>query len=112
MASPVFLHNFGIDSTPLVVRPSPFGSRPPSLPTARSVTVARVASPHASDRAYQPIFLRALKRYFETNMRLVKMGDLVAVGIHVEDARILDNQADPDSTEDSTIENTAFLDHE
>jgi hypothetical protein len=45
-------------------------------------------------------------------MRLVKMGDLVAVGIHVEDARVLDNRGDPDATDDSTIENTAFLDHE
>jgi peroxin-6 len=43
---------------------SPFGSRQPAIPTARSVTVARVASPISTDRTYQPLFLRSLKNYF------------------------------------------------
>jgi peroxin-6 len=111
-ASPLFLHNLAGDSAPVVIRPSPFGSRPPSLPTANSVTVARVASPHSSDRAYQALFLHALKKYFETSMRLVKMGDLIAVGIRIEDARVLDNGGDSDASDNSTNDATVFLDHE
>lgn len=52
------------------------------IPTARAVTIARVASPVSVDRAYQPSFLRSLKLYFSDSKRLVKHGDLIAVSIN------------------------------
>lgn len=60
---------------------SPFGSSRPIVPTARAVTVARVASPLSTDRTYQSLFLHSLKAYFDETNRLVKNGDLIAVGI-------------------------------
>ncbi|KAI9604357.1 hypothetical protein H4Q26_003971 [Puccinia striiformis f. sp. tritici PST-130] len=36
-----------------------------SLPTIRSLTLARLASPQALTKSYQPSFLRALKKYFK-----------------------------------------------
>lgn len=67
------------------LRPSPFGSGKPSIPTARSMTIARVASPISTDRAYQPLFLRALQDYFKDTTRLVKQGDIISVAINTDD---------------------------
>ena len=88
-ASPLLLHNMSSSTSDLrlTVRPTPFGSRPPPLPTARSVTIARVSSPYGSDRLYQPLFLNALKMHFESQVRLIKLGDLIAVGLKLEEAK-------------------------
>ncbi|KAF7338543.1 Peroxisomal biogenesis factor 6 [Mycena venus] len=92
-ASPVLLHNIcpaspSLSPGPLSLRSSPFGSGQPAIPTARAVTIARVASPISVDRAYQPSFLRSLKAYFNDSKRLVKHGDLIAVGVntHISDS--------------------------
>lgn len=66
------------------LRASPFGSRQPVIPTARTVTVARVASPISLDRTYQYLFLRSLKSYFGVKKRLVKRGDLIAIGVDTD----------------------------
>ncbi|KAI9623317.1 hypothetical protein KEM48_009499 [Puccinia striiformis f. sp. tritici PST-130] len=47
----------------------------PSLPTIRSLTLARLASPQALTKSYQPSFLRALKKYFENKLRVLRDGD-------------------------------------
>lgn len=77
-------------STPfsISIRSSLFESRSPPIPTARVVTVARVASPLSNDRAYQPFFLHALKDYFDKQKRLVKKGDVIAIGLQTELARL------------------------
>ncbi|KAJ7067729.1 AAA-domain-containing protein [Mycena belliarum] len=87
--SPILLHNISPASaslTPrtLVFHPSPFGSGYPGIPTARAVTIARIASPVSVDRTYQGSFLRALKKYFNDSKRLVKQGDLIAVAINTD----------------------------
>ncbi|TFK26358.1 TER94-PB [Coprinopsis marcescibilis] len=61
--------------------PSPFGSHRPFIPTAKSITVARVASPFSVNRQYQDLFLGGLKSYFDDAKHLVKQGDLIAVPI-------------------------------
>ncbi len=66
------------------LRPSPFGPRRPTIPTAKIVTIARVASAFSTDRAYQPLFLQALQTYFKRTTRLVKQGDVIAVGINTD----------------------------
>lgn len=91
-ASPTLVHNAALPNSPsssLALRPSPFGSHHPAVPVASSVTIARIASPHASDRSFQPLFLRALKSYFQGKKRLVKKGDVMAVPIWLEQAKLL-----------------------
>ncbi|KAJ7632326.1 AAA-domain-containing protein [Roridomyces roridus] len=85
--SPVLLHNiYPTQSTrTLFIHPSPFGSGKPVIPTAKAVTIARVTSPVSADRTYQASFLRSLKEYFSDSKRLVKKGDLIAVGIDSDD---------------------------
>ncbi|KAI0831786.1 AAA-domain-containing protein [Trametes gibbosa] len=100
---PQTLHNLqsqsGLDRKPEVcIRPSPFGSRRPTIPTAKTVTIARVASPFSTDRTYQPLFLQALQSYFKDTTRLAKQGDVIAVGINTDD--LLGHSVAPDE-EDS-----------
>lgn len=102
LASPILLQNIfpdGLQSS-LSVRPTPFASRAPSLPTARSITVARVSSPYANNKIYQPLFLRALKDHFEQKVRLLRLGDLIAVPIRAEDARLMDGGFEEESDEE------------
>ncbi|KAF8491938.1 AAA-domain-containing protein [Gautieria morchelliformis] len=92
-ASPVLMSNLQISPPQpgpfsISIRSSLFGSHSPPIPVARVVTVARVASPYSNDRAYQPFFLHALKGYFDNQKRLVKEGDLIAVAIQPELARL------------------------
>ena len=69
----------------MCLRPSPFGSRRPTIPVAKTVTIARVASAFSTNRAYQLLFLQALQGYFKQSTRLVKQGDIIAVGIDTDD---------------------------
>ncbi|KAI0948498.1 hypothetical protein AcV7_009223 [Taiwanofungus camphoratus] len=96
-ASPQLLHNIVAGSLMLsiphvLLRSSPFGSRSPTIPMARSITIARVASPFSTDRAYQPLFLRALQDYFQGATRLVKPGDVIAVKIDSDETQHLNDQ--------------------
>ncbi|KZT66717.1 AAA-domain-containing protein [Daedalea quercina L-15889] len=98
---PQLLHNVTsgthTPSREVCLRPSPFGSQKPSIPTARSVTIARVASPVTTDRTYQSLFLRALQDYFKDTMRLVKQGDIITVKINTDEVMW---QTDADSKVD------------
>ncbi len=102
LSSPTDLHNRRADLSPqllfnidpenrsasnfeITLRPSPFGSRRPTIPVAKTVTIARVGSPFSMDRAYQPLFLQALQDYFKRATRLVKQGDVITVGINTDD---------------------------
>ncbi|KAJ7582447.1 AAA-domain-containing protein [Mycena floridula] len=91
--SPVLLRNILADTwfqstRSISLRPSPFGSGEPVIPTARSITVARVGSPFSVDRAYEPLFLRGLKDHFGAGRRIVKQGDLLAVAIDTNSVQI------------------------
>ncbi|KAI0710443.1 AAA-domain-containing protein [Cerioporus squamosus] len=88
--SPQLLFNIDPDNRSastheISLRPSPFGSRRPTIPVAKTVTIARVGSPFSMDRAYQPLFLQALQDYFKRTTRLVKQGDVITVGINTDD---------------------------
>ncbi|KAF9475323.1 AAA-domain-containing protein [Pholiota conissans] len=94
--SPLLLHNIINDEVesyssqlPLIfIRPSPFGAINPAIPTARSVTIARVASPISTNRQYQHLFLNSLKVYLDSTRRLMKQGDLIIVSIDTDFSRI------------------------
>ena len=89
MGSPTLLHNFycgQVDgdvcpraSDQITLHPIRLGGPEPPVPTARSITVARIASPSTINKAYQHLLLRSLKKYFEFRTRLVQYGDIVAV---------------------------------
>ncbi|PWW76916.1 P-loop containing nucleoside triphosphate hydrolase protein [Tuber magnatum] len=97
--SPVLLANLASPPTTIVseVVLSPFPTAPTSLlspaplfpPAAKEVTLLRIASPISTDRALQPSLLLQLKSYFESCRRLVRKGDVIAVGIDEALARSL-----------------------
>ncbi|KPV72060.1 uncharacterized protein RHOBADRAFT_39809 [Rhodotorula graminis WP1] len=60
---------------------------PAPLPTASSVTIARLASPLSVNKVFQPLFLEGLKEHFSRCTRAVKNGDVIAVGIDEERVR-------------------------
>ncbi|POW06370.1 hypothetical protein PSTT_09060 [Puccinia striiformis] len=71
----------------------------PSLPTIRSLTLARLASPQALTKSYQPSFLCALKKYFENKLRVLRDGDIIAIAIDQDSARFTDSQPEPSADE-------------
>ncbi|BGP11179.1 peroxisomal assembly protein [Rhodotorula toruloides] len=85
-----------LSSTPsspssLTLHPAPLLSPilPLPFPTASSVTISRLASPHSVNKLYQPLFLEGLKEYFSGRRRAVKRGDVIAVGIDEEKVRFV-----------------------
>ena len=89
-ASPVLLHNAGVRSTDssLTLLSSPFGPSHPPVPTARSVTISRVGSPISINKQYQSQYLSKLKQHFEERKRLVKKGDMIALAVDTNAARM------------------------
>ncbi|PUU82934.1 hypothetical protein B9Z19DRAFT_1098947 [Tuber borchii] len=98
--SPTLLANLASFSPTITVSDvvlSPFPTAPTSLlspvplfpPAAKEVTLLRIASPISTDRALQPSLLLQLKSYFESCRRLVRKGDVIAVGIDEALARSL-----------------------
>lgn len=89
---PPFLHNLlGPSPSPdssisIEAAPSVSSILSPQLPTASSLTLARIASPHSVNKLYQPLFLEGLKDYFQNQRRVVKKGDVIAIGI--EEGRV------------------------
>jgi peroxin-6 len=102
MGSPLLLHNILSDGgefgpqapSNIYIRPSPFGSANPPIPVARSVTIARVASPNSINQQYQSLFLHSLRRYFDAGKRLVKQNDIIAVSIDIDSSRWLEGVDD------------------
>ena len=111
MGSPLLLHNILFDGgefgpqvpSSIFIRPSPFGPANPPIPVARSVTIARVASPNSINRQYQSIFLHSLRSYFDAGKRLVKKNDIIAISIDIDFSRWLEGvDADGDHRVDLT----------
>jgi len=93
--SPLLMHNtladeaeaFSQTPSAIHIRPSPFGSSDPAIPTARSITLARIASPISINRQYQQLCIDALKTYFNSGKKLMKQGDLLALPIDTDLSR-------------------------
>lgn len=85
MLSPTLFHNICPSGCgQILVRVSPYGTRDPGIPTARSVALARVASPFSIHRRYEPLFIDALREYFGSAKRLVKGGDIIPLQINID----------------------------
>jgi peroxin-6 len=82
------MHNivgaFSAEMPRVHLQPSPFGSREPAIPTAKSVTLARIASPFSTHSAYEDIFLQGLKNHFQSQRRLMKEGDIIPIVINTQ----------------------------
>ncbi|SCV73142.1 BQ2448_7067 [Microbotryum intermedium] len=94
--APTLLHTLPSKTVTLVPAPA---SPHPSFPIACSVTVARVASPRSVHRAYQSLFLNGLKGFFQDRQRILKKGDVIAVGICEDMARFVEGAAAEDEDE-------------
>lgn len=68
----------------VTLSPTPHGSIPPTVPTARTVTVARLASPLSVDRVFQTSCVHGLHAYFMESVRLMKRGDMIAVALDAD----------------------------
>lgn len=109
--SPILLANLS-PATPTItvseVIISPFPAPPTSLlspvplfpPAAKEVTLLRIASPVSTDRALQPSLLLQLKSHFESCRRLVRKGDIIAVGINDVLARCAYGEGEDQSADD------------
>ncbi|KAG8217400.1 AAA-domain-containing protein [Butyriboletus roseoflavus] len=85
MLSPTLLHNLcPRGRRQIVLRVSPHETWDAPVPTAKSITLARVASPFSIHRRYEPLFMDALHEYFGSSKRLVKGGDIIPLRINVD----------------------------
>lgn len=55
-------------------------------------------------RAYQPLFLDALKDYFQGEKRILKKGDLIAVGVCEDIARYSSSNKEDAKGEEEDVE--------
>ncbi|KDE02293.1 hypothetical protein MVLG_07138 [Microbotryum lychnidis-dioicae p1A1 Lamole] len=94
--APTLLHTLPSKTVTLVPAALPFQT---SFPLASSVTVARVASPRSVHRVYQSLFLDGLKGLFKDRQRILKKGDVIAVGICEDMARFSEGAAAEDEDE-------------
>lgn len=75
-----------------------------AYPLAGAISIARVASEYSMHKRYQPLFLAALKAYFQEAVRVFKEGDLIAIPMDERMVRYLGegNEQDADADEDDT----------
>ncbi|KAI7851770.1 P-loop containing nucleoside triphosphate hydrolase protein [Circinella umbellata] len=86
---PASTENATLCLTRLTVPPSAAGP-----PVAAEVTIARVASATSMDKALQSPLLEALKNWFEDKDRILCEGDLIAVPLDEEGARLRGREED------------------
>ncbi|RXK37810.1 hypothetical protein M231_04900 [Tremella mesenterica] len=88
--------------------PTPFGIRTPTIPTAKAMTLARIATAEGVDKRYERSWLEGLKSHFkhdsdaEHGMRIIRRGDIISVPVRMGKPLPVSNglQADQDETID------------
>jgi peroxin-6 len=105
-SSPILLHNFEPElrtiPTRFYLQAAPDGIRSRNLPTAKAMTIARVASRLSTNRSYQPLVLQGLKNFFDGKRRLIKQGDLLAVKVDLNHLQYLQAASMGDGSETGT----------
>jgi peroxin-6 len=119
-------------SLEVLIQPTPFGARRPTLPAAKTVTIARIATTEGVDKRYERAWVRGLRNHFarserickgkgkerardiKGSERMVKRGDIIAVPVwqdrllapngNEEDGQASDQDSDSDSETDSDDE--------
>ncbi|WWC94829.1 hypothetical protein V866_001679 [Kwoniella sp. B9012] len=81
----------------ITVQPTSFGARSPTLPTAKTLTLARIATAEGTDKRYERSWVKGLKSYFSTKNKrqskgkskdeadgiLVKTGDIISIPVYI-----------------------------
>ena len=97
-------------TTDILVLPTAFGSRVPTLPVARTITLARVATAEGVDKRYERAWVRGLKGYFTREKeggvpfdkrRLVKRGDIIPIPVGI-DKLMLDDDTEAEQQQSSS----------
>jgi peroxin-6 len=57
-------------------------------PIAQAVSISRISSPASMDKALQSAFLESLKLWFEAKERIVCKGDIIAISLNEDNARL------------------------
>ncbi|OCF40790.1 hypothetical protein I317_05402 [Kwoniella heveanensis CBS 569] len=87
----------------IIVQPTSFGTRAPTVPVARTITLARIATAEGTDKRFERSWLKSLKHYFATpepkqtskgfyengkgedreakDRRLVRGGDIISIPV-------------------------------
>ncbi|GAN09823.1 AAA-domain-containing protein [Mucor ambiguus] len=68
-------------------------------PIAQAVSIARTASPASMDKALQSAFLDSLKQWFEAKERIVCKGDVIAICLNEDNARLKPHDDDLNTQE-------------
>ena len=89
VSDPALLYNLGTippgsDVRSVSIIASSFGPLPPPLPTAHSVTVARVISSPGPGDPRGASLLGGLQKYFRASLRLVKRGDVLIIPVEID----------------------------
>ena len=120
--SPILLANLG---DPQYIRLSPLLTRPEenkrfamskvdnssTPPTAREITLLRVASPLSTERATQSGILVGLKQYFERKRRILRKDDLIGIVIDVGVSRILSESTPEIGNDNEELLLTSYSDN-
>ncbi|KZT37002.1 AAA-domain-containing protein [Sistotremastrum suecicum HHB10207 ss-3] len=77
-----------LENLQIWLHPNPFPDGMLPLPTARSITVARVASSITMDRGLQNIISNTLRKHFEQDDTILKKDDIISVLLDRDESRL------------------------
>ncbi|KAJ3332989.1 peroxisomal assembly protein [Blyttiomyces sp. JEL0837] len=83
-AHPTLLARIGVFQGDKMLQLSSSSSSLPNIPSAESVTIARVAGPTTNDRVLLDAALDGLQKWFEASTRYLANGDLIPIAIDAE----------------------------
>ena len=78
-------------------------------PVATAVSIARIASPASMDKALQTAFLDSLKHWFEAKERIVCKGDVIAITLDEDAARLSPHSEEEVTTENHQVTTLAYF---
>ena len=109
-----FVEEYVKDNLELTVTPTPFGSRSPTLPIARTMTLVRIATAEGVDKRYERSWLQGIKVAFRKggngaeSKTLLRRGDVVSTPIWTDTPLA----PDEDPSSDSESEEFETVDHQ
>ncbi|BEJ11382.1 hypothetical protein CspHIS471_0108040 [Cutaneotrichosporon sp. HIS471] len=100
----------------VIMQPTPFGARRPTLPVAKSMTLARVATAQGVDKRYERAWLRGLRNHFagggdepESHQRLVRRGDVISVPVRQGKPLAEGEEPEDEDDDDERVEKDTAL---
>nr|XP_018260747.1 uncharacterized protein I303_06463 [Kwoniella dejecticola CBS 10117]OBR82905.1 hypothetical protein I303_06463 [Kwoniella dejecticola CBS 10117] len=105
----------------LTVQPTPFGARQPTLPTAKTVSLARIATAEGVDKRYERAWLKGLKSHFSSGSKrkgkskalegggqLIRSGDIISILVFPSKPMSSDENIDDEDNSDSENESDSL----